>query len=274
MKLLVVGGGKMGEALVSGLIATSWCTASDITIVEPLAARRDELVSLIPGAHIAAGVPDPQSGAAGETSFVVDTVVIAVKPYDVPLACQQVRHLNAQRIISIAAGVRIETLQKNLEENDRVIRAMPNTPALIGQGASAMAGSANCRAEDILIAQEILGAVGTVVTVNEIQLDAVTGLSGSGPAYVFLVAEALIDAGVAVGLTREVATILAHQTVAGAGAMLMSSTKTATELRAQVTSPGGTTAAGVTVLENAATRAAFINAVAAATNRSIELGSA
>ena len=265
MKLIVIGGGKMGEALINGLIANRWCAAVDVLIIEPVATRREALTTLIPGANIQAALAGGQHG---------EVAIIAVKPNDVPAACAALATTQIGLVISIAAGVRIATIQKHLPEGMPVIRSMPNTPALVGQGASALAPSADATAEHVAIATEILAAVGTVVTVKESQLDAVTGLSGSGPAYIFLVAEALIDAGVAVGLTRDVATTLAHQTIAGAGAMLASSGKTAPELRAEVTSPGGTTAAGLRALEDAATRAAFMSAVSSATARSIELGNA
>lgn len=265
MKLVVIGGGNMGAALISGLISNAWCKAGDVLIVEALAARRLTLVRLFPGTHIADSIPH------GEHT---DVAVIAVKPQDVPGACAALAATGAGMALSIAAGVRIATLQKHLGAGIPVVRSMPNTPALVGHGASAMAGSSDCTTDHLDTAAEILGSVGTVVRVKESQLDAVTGLSGSGPAYIFLVAEALIEAGVAEGLTRDVATTLAHHTIAGAGAMLVSSQKTAPELRSEVTSPGGTTAAGLRALEDAATRAAFMNAVSAATARSVELGSA
>ena len=265
MKLIVIGGGKMGEALVNGLITNGWCAGPDVLIIEPVATRREGLKTLIPGAHIEAAITPGESGAVA---------IIAVKPNDVPAACAALVTTQIGLVISIAAGVKIATIQKHLPAGTPVIRSMPNTPALVGQGVSALAPSADSTPEHVAIATEILAAVGTVVIVKEAQLDAVTGLSGSGPAYIFLVAEALIDAGVAVGLTRDVATTLAHHTIAGAGAMLVSSGKTAPELRAEVTSPGGTTAAGLRALEVAATRAAFMSAVSSATERSIELGNA
>jgi pyrroline-5-carboxylate reductase len=153
-----------------------------------------------------------------------------------------------------------------------LIRAMPNTPALVGAGAAAVAGGSSAGQEDLEWARGILEAVGTVVTVSEAALDAVTGLSGSGPAYVFLVAEALIDAGVLVGLTRPVATQLAIQTLLGSARMMAETGEEPSALRAQVTSPGGTTAAGLRALESAGVRAAILEAVAAATERSRQLG--
>jgi pyrroline-5-carboxylate reductase len=153
-----------------------------------------------------------------------------------------------------------------------VIRAMPNTPALIGAGASAIAPGSAASEEDLAWAEEVLGAVGVVVRVPESQLDAVTGLSGSGPAYVFLVAEALAEAGVLNGLPRATAETLAFQTLAGAARLLAEGETSAADLRAAVTSPGGTTAAGLAELERSGARAAFLDAVSAATRRSRELG--
>jgi pyrroline-5-carboxylate reductase len=150
---------------------------------------------------------------------------------------------------------------------------MPNTPALVGAGASAIAGGASAGPEDLAWAETVLAAVGTVVRVTEAQLDAVTGLSGSGPAYVFLVAEALIEAGVLAGLPRGISTSLAVQTILGSARLLAEGDAPAPELRAAVTSPGGTTAAGLRVLEAAGVRAAFLDAVAAASERSRALGS-
>jgi pyrroline-5-carboxylate reductase len=153
-----------------------------------------------------------------------------------------------------------------------VIRAMPNTPALVAQGASAIAAGSSAGEDDLAWAERLLGAVGVVVRVPEYQLDAVTGLSGSGPAYVFLVAEALIEAGVLAGLPRDVSATLTRSTLLGAATLLATGDEGPEALRAAVTSPGGTTATGLRVLESRAVRAAFLDAVAAAAERSRELG--
>jgi pyrroline-5-carboxylate reductase len=173
--------------------------------------------------------------------------------------------------VSIAAGVRLAALEAALGRVP-VVRAMPNTPALVGSGVTAIAPGSLAGEEDLAWAEEVLGAVGRVVRVGEPLLDAVTGLSGSGPAYVFLVAEALIDAGVLVGLPRDLSTTLAVQTLLGAARLLAETGDTPEALRAAVTSPGGTTAAGLRALEAAGVRAAFLDAVTAATERSKELG--
>jgi len=177
-----------------------------------------------------------------------------------------------RRVLSILAGTTIDRLESLLPEGTAVVRAMPNTPALLGAGATAIAAGSHATVEDVEWAEVLLATVGLVVRQEEKSLDAVTGLSGSGPAYVFMVAEALIDAGVFAGLDRATASALSIQTILGAARMLAESGQSPEALREQVTSPGGTTAAGLQVLERAGVRAAFLEAVTAATARSEELG--
>jgi pyrroline-5-carboxylate reductase len=258
-RLLVIGGGRMGEALVAGLISSGRYAAEDVTVVEKLEARRAELAESIPGLDV----------QADDVRVDAETIV-AVKPGDV---ASSLEGLKPDRVLSIAAGVTTAALEAAVPAGTPVVRAMPNTPALVGQGAAAIAAGAHAGDADMAWAEEILGAVGTVVRVPEGQLDAVTGLSGSGPAYVFLVAEALIDAGVLVGLPRPAAQALATQTLLGAATLLASGDRSAADRRADVTSPGGTTAAGLRALESAGVRAAIADAVVAATARSKELGS-
>jgi pyrroline-5-carboxylate reductase len=175
-------------------------------------------------------------------------------------------------VLSIAAGVTIAALEAELAAGTPVVRAMPNTPATVGVGAAAIAGGSAAGDADLEWAEGLLGAVGTVVRVDEPLLDAVTGLSGSGPAYVFLVAEAMIAAGTAVGLPAATASDLTVQTLLGAATLLARSDEGPEQLRANVTSPNGTTAAGIAVLEEHGLRDAFAAAIAAATARSVELG--
>jgi pyrroline-5-carboxylate reductase len=229
-------------------------------VVEKLGGRRAELVA----AHAGLTVTDAVVPADG--------VVIAVKPGDVEAACRAVAEGGGGRILSIAAGVRLAQLEGWLGPGAAVVRAMPNTPALIGAGAAAIAGGSHAGEDDLAWAERILGSVGVVVRVAEPLLDAVTGLSGSGPAYVFLVAEALVEGGVLAGLPREVSTTLAVQTLLGASRLLAESGDSAEVLRAAVTSPGGTTAAGLRALEGHGVRAAFLEAVMAAAERSRQLG--
>ncbi len=258
-ELLVVGGGKMGEALLGGLVATGWAKPEDLAVVEPVADRRSELADRYPGVAVMEA-PGAASGA-----------LVAVKPQQVVDVARALGELGVPRILSIAAGIDTSAIEAVVPAGTAVVRAMPNTPALVGQGAAAVAGGSAAGEADVAWAEGILGAVGTVVRVAEAQLDAVTGVSGSGPAYLFLVAEALIDGGVLVGLPRDTATALVVQTLRGAADLLAEGTPAA-ELRAAVTSPGGTTAAALRVLEAAGVRAAMIDAVAASAARAAELG--
>ncbi len=258
---MVVGGGKMGAALVAGLLSSGWAKAEELSVVEPVSARRDELTAEYPGLAVGA---DVRNGAEG--------AVVAVKPGDVEAACRTLAEAGVGRVLSIAAGVPLARLESWLGAGAAVVRAMPNTPALVGCGAAAIAGGTHASEADLAWAEEILAAVGKVERVTEPLLDAVTGLSGSGPAYVFLVAEALIEAGVAVGLPRAVSETLTIQTLLGSARLLAESGDRPETLRAAVTSPGGTTAAGLAALESRAVRAALMEAVVAATLRSKELG--
>lgn len=259
-RLAIVGGGRMGEALAAGLVSAGWSAPAELTVVEAVAERRAELAGRYPDLTVVADVP-PAEGA-----------VVAVKPADVEAACAAVAGAGISRVLSIAAGVPLAKLERWLGEGVAVVRAMPNTPALVGRGAAAIAAGTAAGPDDLAWAEGILGAVGVVVRVSEPLLDAVTGLSGSGPAYVFLVAEALIEAGVLAGLPWPTSRALAIQTILGAAHMLAETGEEPETLRAAVTSPGGTTAAGLRVLESRAARSAFLEAVAAATERSRELG--
>jgi pyrroline-5-carboxylate reductase len=256
--LQIVGGGKMGQALLGGLIRARWADPAELAVVEALDQQRERLEAAFPSINV---LDEPQAG--------VDTIV-AVKPH---LAVEVAEALQEPtRVISIAAGVTIGSLEGALPAGTPVVRVMPNTPSLVGFGAAGVAGGSAATDDDVAWAVSILEAVGEAVIVPEHLLDAVTGLSGSGPAYVFLVAEALLDAGVSAGLPAEVSATLANQTLLGAATLLLSGQSTANELRAGVTTPAGTTAAGLRVLEQRAVRAAFIDAVQAATDRSRQLG--
>jgi pyrroline-5-carboxylate reductase len=261
VRLVLLGGGNMGAALLGGLLDAKWAPPEELAVVEPIAPRRAELEARFGGVTV---LPE----LTGEA----DGAVIAVKPGDVAAAARAAAEAGATRVLSIAAGVSTRAIEAALGRPAAVIRAMPNTPALLRAGAAAVAPGAAASDDDVEWAASILRAVGTVVRVPESQLDAVTGLSGSGPAYLFLVAEALTDAGVLAGLSRDVSRALTHQLFAGAAALLNQPDAAPGELRAAVTSPGGTTAAGLRALERAAVRAAFLDAVAAATDRSRELG--
>jgi pyrroline-5-carboxylate reductase len=254
----------MGEALIGGLLDSGW-TIEDLAVAEAVPERAREMEERFPGLRVGRNpawmVPE------------ASVVVVAVKPGDVVGALSSAAPaLEPDAVVlSIAAGVRIATLEE-VVPNAPVVRAMPNTPALVRRGAAAIAGGSRATDDHLRRAEAVLGAVGLVVRVPEHLLDAVTGLSGSGPAYVFLVAEALIEAGVLVGLPRDVARTLAVQTLVGSAALLAESGDTPEALRAGVTSPGGTTAAGLRVLEQRGLRAALLDAVVAATHKSREMG--
>jgi pyrroline-5-carboxylate reductase len=263
VRLAILGGGNMGAALAGGLVASGWAAADELVVVEPLAARREVLVSELPGVPIVDALGRRADGA-----------VIAVKPGDVTAAALAIAAAGTERVLSIAAGVTTSAIEAALGTTAAVVRAMPNTPALVREGVAAISAGSCAGEADLDWAAGILGAVGTVVRVPESALDAVTGLSGSGPAYLFLMAEALIDAGVYVGLPRDVSVALTTQLLVGSAALLAQSGETPEVLRARVTSPGGTTAAGLRVLEAAGVRASLLDAVAAATERSRQLGGA
>lgn len=250
----------MGEALVGGLVDSGWAAVAEVAVVEVDAERRAQLQAARPGLVVS------------PSAVPAEAAVVAVKPTDVTAAAAVAAEAGATRVLSIAAGVTTAHLEAVLPAGVAVVRAMPNTPALIGAGASAVAAGSVADDDDVMWAEEVLGAVGRVVRVPEAQLDAVTGLSGSGPAYVFLLAEALIEGGVRAGLPRSTSSALAVQTLLGAARLLDESGREAADLRAQVTSPGGTTAAGLRVLEAASVRDAVIDAIAAAAERSRELG--
>ena len=262
----------MGEALVRGLINGGWAPAHEIVVVESSSQRRAVLGETLTGK--AAGVVVTDSPVAAEGTM------IATKPPQVAGACAEAAAAGTHRVLSIAAGVKISALEKALAGGAggsaggkiAVVRAMPNTPSLVGAGAAAIAGGTHAGPEDLEWASGILGAVGSVVTVSEGLLDAVTGVSGSGPAYIFLIAEALIEAGVLAGLPRPTAHQLATQTIMGAGRMLVEAGENPEVLRAAVTSPGGTTAAALRALEAGAVRSSMIDAVLASAQRSQELG--
>lgn len=261
-RLVVFGGGRMGTALIGGLVRAGWAAPEDCAVVEPRGEARTALEQRFPGL------------ATSDRAVAGDAVVLAVKPGDAEAVCRGFDRGSYPRVLSIVAGVTIAQLESWLWNGARVLRAMPNTPAVLGLSASAVSAGSQADANDLAWAESVLSAIGVVVPVSEKLLDAVTGLSGSGPAYVFLVAEALIDAGVLQGLDREVARMLTVQTLVGAARMLAETGESAEVLRAAVTSPGGTTAAALRELESHGLRAAFLDAVAAGAARSRALASA
>jgi pyrroline-5-carboxylate reductase len=258
-ELAIIGGGNMGSALLEGLLDSQVVSPSDVAVVELAESRQHELADRFPAVAIGAEVPACRAA------------VLAVKPGDIPAAAAAAGAAGAVRVLSIAAGVRIATIERAVGPGAAVVRAMPNTPALVRLGASAIAPGATASSEDVAWATRILRAVGTVELLDEAALDAFTGVAGSGPAYLFLVAESLIDAAVEQGFERPMAERIVRQLLLGS-ATLLERDGDPVRLREMVTSPGGTTAAGLSVLDARGVRSAFAAAVDAAANRSRELG--
>ena len=260
-----LGTGNMAEALIKGLIAAGVVEPKQIHGSDPRRERCDQMSN--------------KYGIVAGTSNVdvvqkAEIVVLSVKPQILPKVLEEVApHLKPSAlVISICAGVPVSAIEPRLPEGTRVVRTMPNTPALVGAGATAIAAGQHAKDDDVEATRRIFDAVGMTVVLEEAQLDAVTGLSGSGPAYVFLIIEALSDAGVKVGLSRYNAQALAAQTILGSAKLLIDTNEHPGRLKDMVTSPGGTAIAGLHTLEAGGLRTTLINAVEAATNRSRELG--
>jgi pyrroline-5-carboxylate reductase len=255
----------MGSALAAGLLSANWCAPDELAVLEPLVETRKELEERFPGVGVFASIElvdiDPDTGA-----------VLSVKPDYAEGVARTIGAVGITRVLSVVAGLSTQRIEAAFPQPAAVIRSMPNIPVLVRKGASAIAGGAHVTSADLDWAESILGAVGTVVRVTERNLDAVTGLSGSMPAYLYLVVEALIEAGVHQGLSRDASHQLVVDTFEGSAALLSATGESPEVLRAQVTSPGGTTAAGLRTLESHAVRAAFLDAVSAAAERSRQLG--
>src|SRR5512146_284015 len=264
-KIAFLGSGNMAEALVKGLLSAGTATAGEIVCAEPRAERREELRARH-GVAVTAGNVEAVRQA--------QILVLSVKPQVMDALLDEIAEAvdHSKLVISIAAGVPIAAIARRLGAGSRIVRTMPNTPALVGEGATALARGPHATEADLGQAVALFEAVGTAVVVDEHLLDAVTGLSGSGPAFVFLAIEALADGGVKMGLPRHVAMALAAHTVMGAAQLVLETGEHPGKLKDQVTSPGGTTIAGVHALEAAGFRAALIAAVEAAARRSKELG--
>ena len=255
----------MGTALVEGAIRSGVIAAADVIGVDPWLAAQEQFAK-VTGARVASGI----SALEG-----CEVILLCTKPLDALTAlgaAAEANHGQSMLVISIAAGITVAALEAVGSEHLRVIRAMPNTPALVGKGAAGYCLGTRATPEDAATARGLLEAVGLAVVVPERLMDAVTGLSGSGPAYVYLIIEALADGGVCAGLPRAEAIQLAAQTVLGAATMVLETGKHPAVLKDMVTSPGGTTLAGLMVLERHGLRSALIEAVAAATRRATELG--
>lgn len=254
----------MAEALIQGLVQAK-LEPSAIGVSDPSEQRR---------AHLAKTYGIRTSGSNLEIATFADIVVLAVKPQVLPAVLAELRPGAdpGSLYISVAAGATTTAIAEGLDASVRVVRAMPNTPALVQAGATVLAAGQHASEEDMALSRSIFDAVGITEVVAESLLDAVTGLSGSGPAYVFVVLESLADAGVKVGIPRPIALRLAAQTVMGSAKLLLDTHGHPGQLKDMVTSPGGTTIAGVHALEQGGLRTTLISAVEAATNRAKELG--
>ena len=262
MTVALLGAGVMGSTLLAALVRSGHDPAD--LVVADKSPERAEQVAAQHGARAA---------AADEAASAADVVVLAVKPQDMAGLIEQVR--DAVRpgalVVSIAAGITTDFLERRLPEGTSVVRVMPNTPALVDQGMSGMSPGSHCTPEQLEQARALLGSVGRVIVLDESHQDAVTAISGSGPAYIFYVVEAMIEAGVLLGLPRDTATELVVQTLYGAATMIRETGTHPTVLREQVSSPGGTSVSALRALEDHKVRAAFLTAMEAAATRSRQL---
>ncbi len=260
----IFGAGVMGETLLSGLLRAGRPVA-DLVVTE----RRPDRVAELTGKYGVTVCSNVEAAAQA------DTLVLVVKPQDMASLCDEIApHVRpGALVVSLAAGITTELLESRLPAGSPVVRVMPNTPALVDEGMAAVSAGAHCDEAHLVEAESLLRAVGKVVRLEEKHLDAVTAISGSGPAYLFYVAEAMIEAGVFLGLPRSTATELVVQTFYGAATMLRETGEHPSVLRENVTSPGGTTVAALRTLDDHKVRAAFISALEAARDRSHELAS-
>jgi pyrroline-5-carboxylate reductase len=260
-RIAIVGGGRIGEALLSGLLSSGW---HDIVVTS----RRDERVAELHERH---GIEATTSNADAVHGAAL--VVVAVKPQDIDALLADIGSLLSpdQTVLSVAAAIPTAYLEARIADGVPVVRAMPNSPSTVHEGMAGIAAGAHAGDMELALAEEVLTHVGRVVRVPEHAMDAITAVSGSGPAYFALLAEAMIEAGILLGLSREISTTLVVQTMLGTAKQLRDEKMHPVELRESVTSPGGTTISAIRELEQAGVRAAFLNAIQAAMNRSREL---
>ena len=262
--LAVLGAGKAGEALIAGVLSSGWREPGEIVAT----ARHQERVDEIALRHGVRGTLSNSEAVRG-----AGVVVIGVKPQDIEGLLMEISDVvtSDQTVVSIAAAIPTALIESHLSDRVPVVRAMPNTPMTVHEGMAGLAPGAYAEEEHLARAEEVLGSVGRTVRVEEGYMDAITAVSGSGPAYFALLAESMIEAGILLGLSREVSTDLVVQTMLGTAKLLRDGKMHPVELREAVTSPGGTTIAAIRELEQAGVRAAFLNAIQAAMNRSKEL---
>jgi pyrroline-5-carboxylate reductase len=265
-KIAILGAGQIGEALIGGLLSSGWRTPAELAA----STRREERAAELRERHgidVTLSNADAAAGAA--------LIVISVKPQDIETLLGEIGPLiqPEQTVLSIAAAIPTAAIERHLGSGVPVVRAMPNTPAVVHEGMAAICAGSHADEQHLTLAEEALRHLGAVVRVSEPYMDAVTAVSGSGPAYFALLAEAMIEAGILLGLSREVSTQLVVQTMLGTAKQLRDLKMHPVELREMVTSPGGTTIAAIRELEQAGVRAAFLNAIQAAMDRSRELAS-
>lgn len=265
-RIAILGAGRLGESLLRGLLSSGWRAPDELAVT----ARGEEHLARVRETYGVEATADSAAAVAG-----VGLVVVAVKPQDMGAVLAQIAGsvTREQTILSVAAGITTASIESHLPPGARVVRAMPNAPALVHEGIAGICAGSAADDADLAAAEEALGHVGSVVRVAEVDMDAVTALSGSGPAYFALLAEAMIEAGLLLGLSREVSTRLVVQTMFGSALLLRDEHMHPVELREAVTSPGGTTTRAIRELEASGVRAAFLNAITAATERSRELAS-
>jgi len=263
-KVAILGAGRLGQSLLRGFLSSDWRTPEDLVVTARHAEHLDELRE-----KYGVEATTDNAGAVHGAGLVI----IAVKPQDMPAVLAEIAPVvtSEQTLLSVAAGTTTRFIEGHLPEGARVVRSMPNAPALVHEGIAGFCAGAHARDEDVALAEEALNHLGASVRVDEKDMDAVTALSGSGPAYFALLTEAMIEAGLLLGLSREVSTRLVVQTMFGSALLLRDEQLHPVELREAVTSPGGTTTRAIRELERSGVRAAFLNAITAATERSREL---
>jgi len=263
-KVAILGTGKIGESLLAGLLSSGWRSADEVVVTARRAERTDELAERY-------SVPATLDNAAAADG--AGLVVVAVKPQDIEVLLQDLtgRITPEQTVLSVAAAIPTGAIERHLSGEIPVVRAMPNAPSTVHEGMAGICAGTHAQEEHLQLAEEALAHLGAVVRVPERYMDAVTAVSGSGPAYFALLAEAMIEAGILLGLGREVSTQLVVQTMLGTAKLLRDEKMHPVELREAVTSPGGTTIQAIRELEQAGVRAAFLNAIQAAMDRSREL---
>jgi pyrroline-5-carboxylate reductase len=263
-RIAILGGGRIGEALLSGLLSSGWRKPEEIAVTS----RSDERVAELRERYGVEATTDNRAAVAGAS-----LVVVAVKPQDIAALLGEVGGLLTpeQTVLTVAAAIPTAYVEARVAEGVPVVRAMPNSPSTVHEGMAGICAGSHSGETQLALAEEALSHLGRVVRVPERSMDAITAVSGSGPAYFALLAEAMIEAGILLGLSREISTTLVVQTMFGTAKQLRDQKMHPVELRESVTSPGGTTIAAIRELEQAGVRAAFLNAIQAAMNRSREL---